>query len=80
MKTKFTKLFSILALALLGLLLVASPVFAIEPPDALQIDSVYAYRHCLETNDQLYLVEYTIYYAPIGEVAQTLMRMLLKLI
>jgi len=59
-----TRLTSILALIVLGLLLVVSPVLAIDPPDALQINSVYAYQHCLENNDQLYIVEYTITYTP----------------
>lgn len=61
---RLTKLFTSLLLATLGLLLFASPALAIDIPDALQIGAVYAYHHCLETNDQLYLVEYTIYYAP----------------
>jgi len=63
MKSRLTKLSSTLALAILGLLLIASPVLAaIDPPDTLRIDSVYVYRHCLETNDQLYIVEYTVDY------------------
>ena len=64
MKARLTKLFSILALATLGLMLIASPVLAIGSPDDLQINSVYVFRHCLETNDQLYLVEYFIDYDP----------------
>lgn len=44
--------------------LIITPVFAIDAPDALQIDSVYVYQHCLETDDQLYLGEYTITYDP----------------
>jgi len=61
------------ALATLGIVALLSagvfvtPVYAIAPPDSLQINSVYAYQHCLETDDQLYLVQYTIYYAPEGE-------------
>ena len=62
MKTKLTRLFSILALAMLGLLLIASPVLAIGAPDDLQINSVYVFRHCFETDDQLYLVEYFVDY------------------
>jgi len=64
MKARLTRLLSILALAILGLLLAASPVLAIGSPDELQINAVYVYRHCLETNDQLYLVEYFVDYDP----------------
>lgn len=64
MKARLTRLFSILASAMLGLLLIASPVLAIGAPDDLEINSVYVFRHCLETNDQLYLVEYYIDYDP----------------
>ena len=62
MKARLTRLFSILASAMLGLLLIASPALAIGAPDDLQINSVYVFRHCLETNDQLYLVEYYVHY------------------
>lgn len=64
MKAKLTRLFSILASAMLGLLLIASPALAIGAPDDLEINSVYVFRHCLETNDQLYLVEYFVDYDP----------------
>ena len=64
MKAKLARLFSIQTLAMLGLLLVASPVLAIGAPEDLQINSVYVFRHCLETNDQLYLVEYFVDYDP----------------
>ena len=65
MKAKLTRLFSILTIVTLWLLLIASPALAaIASPDDLQIDSVYAYRHCLETNDQLYIIEYFIDYDP----------------
>lgn len=63
-KSRFTRLLSILAIVTLWLLLIASPVLAIGSPDELQINSVYVYRHCLETNDQLYLVEYFVDYDP----------------
>ena len=63
MKIKLTRLISILALAMLGLML-SSPVFAIDSPDSLQINAVYVYRHCLETNDQLYIVKYYADYDP----------------
>jgi len=50
----------IVALLFVGIFV--TPVYAIDAPDLLQINSVYAYQHCLETDDQLYLVQYTIYY------------------
>jgi len=62
-KTKLTRLFSILTIAILGLLLIVSPALAaIASPDDLEINSVYAYQHCLENNDQLYLVNYFVDY------------------
>jgi len=61
-KARLTRLFSILASVILGLFLAASPVLAISSPDSIQIDSVYVYHHCLETDDQLYLVEYYVNY------------------
>ena len=64
MKVKLTRLLSTLTLATLGLILIASLALAIDSPDALQINSVYAFQHCLETNDQLYIVEYSIDYDP----------------
>jgi len=57
--------------ALMSMAFFVSPALAIAPPDSLQIDSVFAYQHCLETDAQLYLVEYTIYYEPEGEVSTT---------
>ena len=62
MKAKLTRLFSVLTLVMLGLLLAVSPVLAIDSPHDLQINSVYVFQHCLETNDQLYLVEYFVDY------------------
>lgn len=38
------------------------PVFAIDDPDSLSINAVYAYRNCRENGDQLYLIDYTIEY------------------
>jgi hypothetical protein len=58
MKARLTRLLSVLTLVMLGLLLIASPVLAIASPDDLQINAVYVFHHLLETNDQLYLVEY----------------------
>jgi len=40
----------------------ASPVLAINNPDTLSINAVYVYRHCVEDDDQLYLIDYTIEY------------------
>lgn len=63
---RLTRLISVVTgIVLLGLL-ITSPVLAIDSPDSLQIDSVYVYHHCLETNDQLYLIEYTIDYSISG--------------
>jgi len=64
MKAKLTRLFSILALAMLGLMLIASPVLAIGAPDDHQINFVYVFQHCLENNDQLYLGGYFTDYDP----------------
>lgn len=41
----------------------ATPVFAVADPDTLEINGVYVYRNCLEENDQLYLVDYTVNYS-----------------
>lgn len=50
--------------ALASLLLLATPVLAIAQPDVpTQILAVYAYRHVLEDNDQLYIVDETTPYA-----------------
>ena len=39
------------------------PVYAIDSPDvSFSIDSVFVYQHCVQENDQLYLVEYTASY------------------
>jgi len=40
----------------------ASPALAIANPDTISINAVYAYRHCIETDDQLYLIDYSIEY------------------
>lgn len=54
----------LIALLLASLVIVLLPylVYAIGAPSTLQINSVYAYQHLLEDNDQLYLVEYTLDY------------------
>lgn len=64
MKTRLTRLLSALTIVMLWLTLIASPAFAIDSPDSLRIDAIYAYHHTLETNDQLYIVEYYVDYDP----------------
>lgn len=44
------------------LLLTASTVFAIEDPDTIEINGVYVYRNCIEDEDQLYIIDFTIDY------------------
>lgn len=46
--------------------LMATPVLAIDDPDSMSVNAVYAYRNCRETGDQLYLVDYTISYNVTG--------------
>lgn len=53
---------SAFVLTLLLFSIVVTPVLAIDDPDSISINAVYAYRHCLETGDQLYLVDYTVSY------------------
>jgi len=40
----------------------ALPAYAIADPDSMSINAVYAYRHCQEDNDQLYIVDYSVGY------------------
>jgi len=55
--------FPALLLGLLLSLVLVSPVLAsINPPDSISINSVWVYRNCKETGDQLYIVDYTIDY------------------
>lgn len=50
--------------AAIATLLIVLPVLAIATPDTTAtIDAVSVYRSCLETNDQLYIIEYNIPYA-----------------
>ena len=58
------KLFRLLLILLLpGIWLVnALPAYAIDSPDNMSINDVWAYRHVMETNDQLYLIDYSIDY------------------
>lgn len=60
---------------LLITLLLSIPVLALQPPDSYSIDSVDAYTSLIETNDQLYLVKYTISYTtyPVESAADTIM-------
>lgn len=52
-----------LLLAIVFLLSLSIPVLAIDVPDLIyQINQVYVYRNCLETGDQLYLIDYMITY------------------
>lgn len=60
-KVKFIKS-SIALLAIILMLIITTPVLAIDAPTTRQIDSVYVFHHCLETDDQLYIAEYTIEY------------------
>lgn len=51
-------------IGVVALLTMAIPVFAIAPPDTTPtIDAINVYRSCIETNDQLYVMQYNIYYA-----------------
>lgn len=49
-----------ISIILLAVLLLASPVYAIDPPDDIAINATYAFQHCLEENDQLYIVDFTV--------------------
>ncbi len=49
--------------AVLAIFTMLTPVLAsINPPDSISINSVWVYRNCKETGDQLYIVDYTIDY------------------
>lgn len=53
----------VIAIVVSLLLVIVTPALAaIAHPDTLTINSVYAYQSCLETDDQLYLIEYTVDY------------------
>lgn len=59
---KIVKLVVILGIILISLLW-ATPVFAIDPPDLIfTINNIDAYRNLVETDDQLFIIEYTIDY------------------
>lgn len=42
----------------------AIPVFAIDDPGVIQINAIWVYRNCMEDEDQLYLIDYTLGYTP----------------
>lgn len=44
------------------IVLTITPVFAISDPDSMAINGVWVYRHCIETDDQLYIIDYSIDY------------------
>jgi len=71
---KFTKLLSALVLALIALLLLSTPALAIaEPTSGPTIESVHVYRHCLEQDDTLIVVQYYLDYAdPPGNPTETI--------
>lgn len=59
---KIARLVIVLGIIIVSLLW-ATPVFAIDPPDLVNtINNVDAYRNLVETNDQLFIIEYTIDY------------------
>ncbi len=62
MKLRITRWFLPSLLALLLTLFLVTPCLAINPPDDIDIEGVWAYRNCKETGDQLYLVQYAINY------------------
>jgi len=65
MLARFFRHYKLVALGIWAGIVVASlaiPVYAIDDPLVLTINSVYAYQHCLEDDDQLYIVDYTVSY------------------
>ena len=71
MKVKYLRIAVSSFLAMMLLLVMAVPVFAIDDPDALTIHTVFAYRHCLEEDDMLLLIDETIDYSITGEPTET---------
>ena len=54
---KTTRIILALLLALVGLLGIATPAFAVDPPDlTFNLVQVEAYRHCFELDDQGFLI------------------------
>lgn len=70
---KLKKLFRIASVLLASIIAFAivSPVLAIADPDDMSINSVWVYRNCKETGDQLYLIDYTIDYAVLPDETAT---------
>lgn len=56
------------------LLLSAAPALAIDKPDTMMINHVWVYRNCLETGDQLYMVDFTVDYTanPSQDISETI--------
>lgn len=57
----------ILALAIILLLLLATPVYATDPPDSISIEVIYVNRNLLETGDFLLIAHYNIAYTTIPD-------------
>lgn len=53
-----------LVVAVLSVLPFTTSALAINDPDSMSINGVWVYRNCLEDNDQLYIIDYTITYTP----------------
>lgn len=71
MKRKITKWVFPALFAVLLLFAVVTPVLAIDDPDSISINAVYAYRNCRQDGDQLYLIDYTLDYSVTGEPSET---------
>ena len=53
-------------------MVIVTPVMAIDDPDSITVNAVYAYRNCREDGDQLYLIDYTIDYSGVGNPTETI--------
>lgn len=62
MKHKILRLTTALVISIMAMMLFVTPALAIDDPNVIDISSVFVYRHCLENNDQLYIVEYELTY------------------
>jgi hypothetical protein len=65
MKNKLAVLSGTILGFIIASLVIITPVYAINPPDTITINAVYGYQHCLELNDQLYIMEFNIGYTAI---------------
>ncbi len=63
MKRKTLRIAIALFVAVVAVLLPLSSALAIADPDSYGINSVLAYRHCVEVDDQLYLISLNLNYA-----------------